>query len=74
MLRASDGQDTIFDYKDGVDSFVLADGLVFEDLTITQGVGRVELEITDTQEELATLIGVSANDLGAEDFITTTEL
>ncbi|MDJ0745656.1 MAG: spondin domain-containing protein [Xenococcaceae cyanobacterium MO_167.B27] len=73
VLRASDGQDTIFDYKDGVDSFVLADGLVFEDLTITQGAGRVELEITDTQKELATLIGVSANDLGAEDFITTTE-
>ena len=73
VLRESNGRDTIFDYRDGVDSFVLADGLVFDDLTITQGVGRSVIEITDTSEKLATLIGVNASELGIEDFNTAIE-
>ena len=68
------GQDLILDYEDGVDSLVLAGGLEFGDLTITQGVGQVWLEITDTGEDLASLIGVNASDLEIEDFTTSVEL
>ncbi|MDJ0595964.1 MAG: peptidoglycan DD-metalloendopeptidase family protein [Pleurocapsa sp. MO_226.B13] len=68
VLREGDGLDTIFDYVDGTDSFLLADGLAFEDLTITQGVGQSLISVTDTSEDLAILFGVNANDLGAEDF------
>ncbi len=74
VLRAGDGRDTIFDYEDGVDSFILADGLEFGDLTITQGVDQVWLEITDTGENLASLVGVNASDLAIEDFTTSVEL
>ena len=70
MLREGDGRDTIFDYRDGTDSFFLADGLAFEDLTITQGIGQSVISVTDTSEDLAALFGVNANDLGAEDFST----
>ncbi|MDJ0596252.1 MAG: calcium-binding protein [Pleurocapsa sp. MO_226.B13] len=70
VLREGDGRDTIFDYRDGTDSFLLADGLAFEDLTITQGIGQSVISVTDTSEDLAALFGVNANDLGAEDFST----
>ncbi len=68
VLRKGDGLDKIFDYRDGVDSFLLADNLAFEDLTITQSLGRSVISITDTNEDLAVLFRVNANDIGAEDF------
>lgn len=68
VLREGDGRDTIFDYQDGTDSFLLADGLTFEDLTITQGFAQSLISVTDTSKDLAVLFGVNANDLGAEDF------
>ncbi len=74
VLRATYGVDTIFDYEDGVDSFVLAGGLEFGDLTITQGIGQVSLEITETGEYLASLIGVNTGDIGIDDFTASGEL
>ncbi len=70
VLREGDGEDSIADYLDGTDSFLLDGGLTFEDLTITQGIGLSVISIMDTNEELASLIGVNANDLGVEDFST----
>lgn len=70
VLKQGDGRDTVFDYRDGTDSFLLADGLTFEDLTITKGVGQSLISVTDTGEELASLIGVQTNVIGAEDFTT----
>ncbi len=70
VLREGDGQDTIFDYRDGTDSFLLADGLAFEDLTISQGLVQTVISVTETSEELALLLGVDASTLGAEDFST----
>ncbi|MDJ0596193.1 MAG: hypothetical protein QNJ72_40465, partial [Pleurocapsa sp. MO_226.B13] len=55
VLREGDGRDTIFDYRDGTDSFLLADGLAFEDLTITPGFGQSVISVTETSEELAAL-------------------
>ena len=70
VLREGDGEDTIIDYLDGTDSFLLDGSLTFEDLTITQGIGQSFISITDTNEELASLIGVNASDIGLEDFST----
>jgi hypothetical protein len=68
VLRAGDGLDTIFGYQDGMDKFALANGLKFEDLKITQGLGQTVIRINATGESLAALIGVRANIISAEDF------
>ena len=70
VLREGDGRDIILDYHDGQDRFLLADGLAFDELTITQGRGETSISVTDTNEELASLIGVQANLIGSEDFTT----
>lgn len=70
VLRKGDGLDTIFDYRDGTDSFLLAEGLVFEDLTIAQNFGITTISLTQTSEELTSLVNVDANDIGIEDFFT----
>ena len=70
VLRMGDGQDTIFDYEDSVDSLALADGLEFEQLTIIQGVGEAIISVTETNEELAILTNANINDITIEDFIS----
>ncbi|MEM7590772.1 MAG: calcium-binding protein [Cyanobacteria bacterium P01_A01_bin.83] len=69
LLREGDGRDRIFDYRDGQDSFVLAHGLTFEQLTITQGIGQSTISITDTSEELASIVGVNASTINMDDFL-----
>ncbi|MDJ0743307.1 MAG: spondin domain-containing protein [Xenococcaceae cyanobacterium MO_167.B27] len=68
VLRLGDGRDTILDYQDNVDSFALADGLEFEQLTITQGVGEAVISVTETNEELAVIFGANADNITVEDF------
>ena len=68
VLRKGDGNDTIVGYQDGTDSFLLVDGLTFEDLTITQNRGRTIVGVASTAENLVTLFGVNPNNLSAEDF------
>ncbi len=68
VLREGGGLNTIVDYLDGVDSFLLDGGLTFEKLTISQGAGKTLISLTQTKEDLAVLIGVEANSIGAEDF------
>ncbi len=69
VLRAGEGNDQIVDYVDGVDQFVLGSGLEFDDLTIIQNTNNTQIQITGTNEVLATLNSVTANFLNAEDFI-----
>ena len=69
VLREGDGKDRIFDYRDGQDSLVLAHGLTFEELTINQSAGQSVISITDTSEELASLIGVNASVIDMDDFM-----
>lgn len=69
VLRTGDGNDSIFGYRDGTDTFAL-DGLVFEDLSIQQGAGQTTLELDATDEVLATLPGVQATSIDATDFST----
>lgn len=68
VLQPGDRQDKILDYRDGEDFFILEE-LTFEQLTITQGSFSTSIEVTDTQERLAELIGAQADMIGAEDFI-----
>ncbi|MGF1600732.1 MAG: hypothetical protein ACFCU8_01720 [Thermosynechococcaceae cyanobacterium] len=71
VLRAGDGSDMIFDYRKGTDMFLL-DGLAFDDLKITQGLGRTTIEIEATNEDLVTLFGVQASSINESDFRTLT--
>ncbi len=70
VLRAGDGADTIFDFENEIDSLLLADGLEFEQLGISSSNGDTLISVTDTGELLASLLGVDANDIDAEDFST----
>lgn len=70
LLRAGDGADTIFDFEDGIDSLLLADGLEFEQLGINPSTSYTLISITDTGELLALLIGVDASKISMDDFHT----
>ncbi|MDY6938553.1 MAG: isopeptide-forming domain-containing fimbrial protein [Cyanobacteriota bacterium] len=66
VLRVGDGSDVITDFEVGVDLLGLADGLSFEQLTITQGTtGAV---VSFGTEILVTLTGVPATSLNATNF------
>ena len=70
VLRAGDGSDTIFDFEDGIDGLLLADGLEFDRLGFSSSNGNTLISIVDTNELLASLIGVVFGDIGFEDFAT----
>jgi Ca2+-binding RTX toxin-like protein len=70
VLREKGRFNTIVDYVDGTDSFLLDGGLTFEKLTISQNSCRTVISVTETNEELAVLVGVEASIIGAEDFTT----
>ena len=69
FLKAGKGTDLIFDYSDGNDKFVLEEGLEFSDLTIVQNINTTQIELTATDEVLATLNSVNASFLEQNDFI-----
>ncbi|MDJ0681023.1 MAG: calcium-binding protein [Xenococcaceae cyanobacterium MO_167.B52] len=69
VLKSGEGNDVIADYADGIDQFVLGGGLEFSDLTIVQNINNTQIQITGTNEVLATLNSVTANFLNADDFI-----
>ena len=69
VLKPGEGNDVIADYVDGIDRFVLGGGLEFNDLTIVQNINNTQIQITGTNETLATLNSVTANFLNADDFI-----
>jgi subtilisin family serine protease len=65
--------DTILDFQDGQDKFVLMEdfperGLTFDQLEITESNGNTSINIADTGEVLVELAGVSAETINAEDF------
>lgn len=73
VLAIESGTDTIVDFVLGTDKLGLSDGLSFEALTIASGSTPEEtiVQLTQTQEILATLTGVEAKDLneiGADAF------
>lgn len=69
VLAREEGTDTVVDYKDGSDHLGLM-GLTFGELTISQSNSNTLIQITDTNEVLASLTGVKANLITAADFTT----
>jgi Ca2+-binding RTX toxin-like protein len=70
LFQVGQGTDTITDFEAGVDYFLLAGGLTFEQLDISQSNNDTLISITSNGEVLATLNEVSANLLTQTDFIT----
>lgn len=68
VLRSLYGQDKILDYHPGEDFFILEE-LTFEQITITQGSFSTSIQVTNTQERLAELIGIQASTIGVDNFI-----
>ncbi|EDX84101.1 type I secretion target GGXGXDXXX repeat protein domain protein [Synechococcus sp. PCC 7335] len=62
VLRAGDGLDTITAFRVGVDEFIL-DGINSVDILITQGLGGTLISLTDTNEQLAFVEDIQANEL-----------
>jgi hypothetical protein len=68
-LRAGEGTDYIFDYRDGIDKFILAGGLEFGQIEVVQNINSTQIKLGDTDEVLANLSSVTANSLDANDFV-----
>ncbi|NET02607.1 MAG: calcium-binding protein [Sphaerospermopsis sp. SIO1G1] len=77
VLTTGEGTDTINDFTAGEDKISLLDDLSFEQLTLTETAGDLEVKVTNTDEVLAILKGVeslSSSDVIAEpeDIVTGT--
>lgn len=68
ILRSHDGQDKIIDYHHEEDLLVLEE-LTFEQLEITHYSFGTSIEIAETNEAIAELIGVQAEAIDANNFI-----
>ena len=68
VLKPGQGNQFI-DYVDGIDQFILLGGLQFNDLTIVEDTNFTQIQITETNEVLASLISVNADSLDTNDFI-----
>ncbi|MFB2938596.1 GDSL-type esterase/lipase family protein [Aerosakkonemataceae cyanobacterium BLCC-F154] len=73
VLGSGNGADVIIDFVDGSDRLSLLGNLNFTELTISQGTGSnvddTLIKVTNTDELLATLIGVQANSITGDDFV-----
>ncbi len=67
LLVAETGTDFIADFEPGLDEFVLA-GLSFNQLNIITVDQQTQIQVTNSGEILATLPGITANQIGEEDF------
>jgi Ca2+-binding RTX toxin-like protein len=72
ILGRGFGMDTILDFTNSEDMVSLMNGLTFEQLLIVPAIYGTLITKADSGEILATLIGVSPNVIGSEDFINVT--
>jgi Ca2+-binding RTX toxin-like protein len=68
LLSTNSGTDTITDFEVGQDLLVLGNGLTLPQLTIAQDSGATLIRFAETGEIIASLTGVSANSISAENF------
>ncbi len=68
LLVEEAGTDLIADFENNTDVFVLAAGLTFDQLALTQVNGLTQIQVIDTDEVLATLPGTPLSQLGEDDF------
>ncbi|NET72326.1 MAG: hypothetical protein F6K62_15740 [Sphaerospermopsis sp. SIO1G2] len=71
ILTTGAGTDKIYDFEVGQDQISLLDGLTFNQLTLTETAGDLEVKVTNTDEVLAILKGV--NSLSSSDVISEPE-
>ena len=69
FLQKNKGADTITDFQDGTDSLKLTGGITFEQLSIEQVNSDTQISMADSDRVLATLLGIDASVIGAEDFL-----
>ena len=83
VLRSGDGgstlaaADTLTDFSNGTDKFLLAGSLSFSDLTITSDANNTAstvISITDTSEYLITITDVAYGYITSNDFVTVPEI
>jgi Domain of unknown function (DUF4347)/FG-GAP-like repeat/RTX calcium-binding nonapeptide repeat (4 copies)/Calx-beta domain len=68
LLSTNSGIDTIADFEDGIDLIALDSGLTFSQLSITDSNSLTLIRLSATNEILATLNGVTANQISIVDF------
>jgi hypothetical protein len=64
------GSDLLFDFENGTDKLLLGQELTFEQLAIAQDRNSTVIRIANTNELIATLNGVDAAVISADDFLT----
>ena len=69
VLTAGEGTDTIQDFQNGIDKFVLTGGLTYSQLTVQQEGTRTRLLVTATGEVLAYLDNINFNLIDITDFV-----
>ena len=83
VLRSGDGgstlaaADTLTDFSDGNDKFLLAGGLSYTDLTVAadaNNFANTVISITDTSEYLITITNVAYGYITSNDFVTVPEI
>jgi hypothetical protein len=68
LVSPNSGTDTITNFEVGKDLLVLGNGLTFSQLAIVQDSGATLIRLAQTGQILASLTGVSANSISAENF------
>ena len=68
VLSATSGLDTVLDFQDGQDLFLLSDSLTFDDLTISALDSATLIALKTTQQPLLLVNGVDAGSIDFEDF------
>jgi serralysin len=71
VLASAKGSDVILDFQDGQDLIRMADGVRFDQLSITQGSNGTQIVLVGSGELLATLTGIQVSAIAIADFITT---
>ena len=69
MIAERTGLDTIADFRNGADRIDLGDGLRFRDVNETSIPGGVRLTFDGAPGLSLTVMGITAAQLGAEDFL-----
>jgi Ca2+-binding RTX toxin-like protein len=69
VLRVGAGTDLVSDYQDKQDKFILSGGLQFSELSLVQNGSNTQIQLTATDEVLATVNSVTTNVLNSEDFL-----
>ncbi|MBN3924983.1 DUF4347 domain-containing protein [Nostoc sp. NMS4] len=69
VLASGNGNDSILDFKDGIDKLGLFGGLTYGALTISASSNKTSIRITSTNETLAILSGINPSLITESDFI-----